>query len=152
MFFCYVPFVTDHHLISKLYSKVNVWSLIFLWGRIQKQSTREACNFIKKVTLAQVFFCEFCEISKNTFSSEHLRWLLLHIFERFISKFNSSSFWGISASITAISHQSHLCTEILRFWNPCCNFLWPTCTSILSGSTYFETLAKRTTLNYFPFL
>ena len=27
----------------------------------------EACKFIKKETLAQVFFCEFCEISKNTF-------------------------------------------------------------------------------------
>ena len=25
------------------------------------------CNFIKKETQAQVFFCEFCEISKNTF-------------------------------------------------------------------------------------
>ena len=25
-------------------------------------------NFIKKETLAQVFSCEFCEISKNTFS------------------------------------------------------------------------------------
>ena len=28
-----------------------------------------ACNFIKKETLAQVFSCEFCEISKNTFSN-----------------------------------------------------------------------------------
>ena len=28
----------------------------------------EACNFIKKEALAQVFFSEFCEISKNTFS------------------------------------------------------------------------------------
>ena len=27
-----------------------------------------ACNFIKKETLAQVIPCEFCEISKNTFS------------------------------------------------------------------------------------
>ena len=27
----------------------------------------ETCNFIKKETLAQVFSCEFCEISKNTF-------------------------------------------------------------------------------------
>ena len=27
----------------------------------------KACNFIKKETLAQVFCCEFCEISKNTF-------------------------------------------------------------------------------------
>ena len=27
----------------------------------------EACNFIKKETLAKVFSCEFCEISKNNF-------------------------------------------------------------------------------------
>ena len=27
-----------------------------------------ACNFIKKETLALAFSCEFCEISKNTFS------------------------------------------------------------------------------------
>ena len=26
-----------------------------------------ACNFIKKETLALMFFCEFCEIFKNTF-------------------------------------------------------------------------------------
>ena len=32
----------------------------------------QACNFIKKETLAQVFFCEFCEIPKNTFFTEHL--------------------------------------------------------------------------------
>ena len=28
----------------------------------------EACNFIKKETLTQVFSCEFLEITKNTFS------------------------------------------------------------------------------------
>ena len=28
---------------------------------------KETCNFIKKVTLAQAFACEFCEISMNTF-------------------------------------------------------------------------------------
>ena len=33
--------------------------------------------FFKKETLAQVFSCEFCEISKNTFPYRHLRWLLL---------------------------------------------------------------------------
>ena len=27
----------------------------------------EDCNFIKKETVAQVFSCEFCEISKNAF-------------------------------------------------------------------------------------
>ena len=37
----------------------------------------KACNFIKKETLEQMFSCEFCEISKNTFFIEHLWWLLL---------------------------------------------------------------------------
>ena len=37
----------------------------------------ETCSFIKKRTLAQVFSCEFCEISKNSFFTEYLRWLLL---------------------------------------------------------------------------
>ena len=27
-----------------------------------------ACNFIEKETVTQVFSCEFCEISRNTFS------------------------------------------------------------------------------------
>ena len=31
----------------------------------------QACNFIKKETLAQVFSCECCEISKNTFFSQN---------------------------------------------------------------------------------
>ena len=35
-------------------------------------SCLKACNFIKKETLAEVFSCEFCEISKNTFFTEHL--------------------------------------------------------------------------------
>ena len=29
------------------------------------------CNFINKETLAQVFSCKFCDISKNTFFTEH---------------------------------------------------------------------------------
>ena len=28
---------------------------------------KEACNFIKKETLAQVFSCEFCEIFKKSY-------------------------------------------------------------------------------------
>ena len=32
----------------------------------------EACNFIEKETLAQVFSCEFFEISKNNIFTEHL--------------------------------------------------------------------------------
>ena len=37
--------------------------------------------FIKKETLAQAFFCEFCEISKNTFSQNTSGRLLLNILE-----------------------------------------------------------------------
>ena len=33
----------------------------------------ETCNFNKKETLAQVFSCEFSEISRNNFCTEHLR-------------------------------------------------------------------------------
>ena len=32
----------------------------------------DACDFIKKETLAQMFSCEFWKISKNTFLTEHL--------------------------------------------------------------------------------
>ena len=31
----------------------------------------QAYNFIKKETMTKVFSCEFCEISKNTFFTEH---------------------------------------------------------------------------------
>ena len=33
----------------------------------------QACNFIKKDTLAQVFSCEFSVVSKNIFFTEYLR-------------------------------------------------------------------------------
>ena len=34
---------------------------------IKLQAEAEACNFIEKKTLTQVFSCEFSKISKNTF-------------------------------------------------------------------------------------
>ena len=39
---------------------------------IDRNLRPKACNFIKKETLAQMFSCEFCEISKNTFFTEHV--------------------------------------------------------------------------------
>ena len=39
----------------------------------------QACNFTRKETPTQVFSCEFCEIFKNIFFMEHLRWLLLNL-------------------------------------------------------------------------
>ena len=51
--------------IHKIHGKTSVPESIFdklqAWG-----------NFIKKETLAQLFSCEFCQISKNTFLTEHL--------------------------------------------------------------------------------
>ena len=54
-----------------------------------------ACTFFKKGTLAQLFFCEFCKISKNTFFTEHRRWLLLNTTRLFMFFwfYQDSSFW-----------------------------------------------------------
>ena len=63
-----------------VYSAI-VYGCVF-FRKIQKQPREKnsqentcrpkACNIIKKETLAQVFSCEFGEISKNTFLTEHL--------------------------------------------------------------------------------
>ena len=46
-------------------------------NHLAKGIQAEACNFIKKEALAQVFSCEFCEFLRTPFLTEHLRWLLL---------------------------------------------------------------------------
>ena len=90
----------------------------------------EACNLLKKGTLAQVFSREFCEISKNMFSTEaaaeHLQttasalssslsFLLLLISPMFVFRSNSKGFKefesGISFSL------SHFCRFYFLF--PC---------------------------------
>ena len=50
----------------------------------------KTCNYIKKETLAQVFTFEICEISKNTFITEHLWWLLLK-YQRMLKHWRSLS-------------------------------------------------------------
>ena len=57
------------------YSRENTCGRVYFLIKLQSS----ACNFIKKETLAQVFSCEFCEISQNNFFTEHLQWLLLYI-------------------------------------------------------------------------
>ena len=42
----------------------------------------EACNFIKKETLAQMFSRKICKIVNNTFV-KHFRWLLLNRYTRY---------------------------------------------------------------------
>ena len=56
--------------VKKLFLKIsqnsqeNTCARVSFLIKLQAQ----ACNFIIKETLAQVFSCEFCEISQNTFS------------------------------------------------------------------------------------
>ena len=52
--------------------------------KISQNSQENTCvgvcltwNFTKTETPTQLFYCEFCEIFKNTFFIKHLRWLLL---------------------------------------------------------------------------
>ena len=59
----------------------------------------QACNFIKKESLAQMFSCEFCEISKNTFSYRtppvaasisHKNSIFIEIYNSFIEPFQTN--------------------------------------------------------------
>ena len=43
-----------------------------LRSNVEKSRGPEVCNFIKRENLAQVFSCEFCEISKNALFTKHL--------------------------------------------------------------------------------
>ena len=46
------------------------------------ENIRARVSFLIKVQawdLAQVYYCEFCEMSKSKFLIEHLRWLLLEV-------------------------------------------------------------------------
>ena len=53
----------------------------------------QACNFINKEILVQVFSCEFCEIFKNTFFTEHLR--------------TTASIWGHWLTCSRLNGYSH---------------------------------------------
>ena len=46
----------------------------------------KACNFIKKETVAQVFSCEFCEISKSTYFTVHV-WMTAPVFSPCLTGF-----------------------------------------------------------------
>ena len=58
--------------ISKISQEITCAGVSFL-----KQLQALAWNFIKKVTLAQVFSSKFCKTFKNTYFTEHFWWLLL---------------------------------------------------------------------------
>ena len=63
--YIYITYVRVTEAVAQRCSVKNVFSEI---SQNSQENSASACNFIKKETLAQVFFYEFWEISKNTFS------------------------------------------------------------------------------------
>ena len=84
-----------------------------------------ACNFIKKGTLAQVFSCEFCEISNNTFSCTTP---LVAAYVKLTRKIPKRRHWRRSVAFIVNLEQIRI------FFRCCCCWLW---TSICRlGITY----------------
>ena len=63
----FAKFTGKHLCESLVFNKVAGLRPTLLKKRLWHRCFPEAFNFTKKETLALVFFCEFCEISKNTF-------------------------------------------------------------------------------------
>ena len=91
---CYLEQSKLHEIIDRKTPDLKFLKLVCTYLKFKKEvylnlcrtsmieifrSSRPACNFNKKETLAQVFSCEFCEICKNTFFTEHFRWQVLDI-------------------------------------------------------------------------
>ena len=75
----------------------------------------EACNFIKKETLAQVFSCEFCEIFKNTFFTERLQVTDSDIRMQVVVIYNlnlSSRFVAINFTFSLLSFHAGACFNV----------------------------------------
>ena len=90
-----------------------------------------ACNFIKKETLAQLFSCEFYEISKNTFFTEHLKETLAQLFSCEFYKISKNTFftehlWAVASDIPTKKHsqleisvgkqKTKMMNELRFFW------------------------------------
>ena len=69
----FVPFI----LSERNFFNICVLSQCILYWILIQKFRSQACNFIKKDFLAQVFSCEFAKFLRTPFFIEHLRWLLL---------------------------------------------------------------------------
>ena len=54
--------------VKKVFLEISQHSQGNTCARVSFSIKLQACNFIGKETLAQVFFCGCCKISKNTYS------------------------------------------------------------------------------------
>ena len=80
---CFLSSFLRSSLPGVFCKKVVVKNFAELTGKQLRQSlffnkvTAAASNFIKKETLAQVFFSAFCKFLRTPFFKKHLWWLLL---------------------------------------------------------------------------
>ena len=65
--------VVQRGSVKKVFLEISQNSHENTCARVAFLLKLQACNFIKKETLAQVFSCEFYEISKSTIFTEHLQ-------------------------------------------------------------------------------
>ena len=72
IYICFLKFPEQHFSRTSINDSESLLDFV----KNTRSSHCGCCNFIKKETLAQVFSCNFCEISKNTFYIKRL-WLLL---------------------------------------------------------------------------
>ena len=64
-------------MMKTIMTEAIAWRCSQKFRRIHKCPRVSFLISYRPKSLAQLFSCEFCEISKNTFFTEHLRWLLL---------------------------------------------------------------------------
>ena len=76
--YCMTEAATRGVLLEKVFLEISQNSQENTCARVSILIKLQASG-LKIETLAQVFSCEFSKISKNTFFTEHLRWLLLGI-------------------------------------------------------------------------
>ena len=67
---CYKSYKCKHKNLFRQFTEAVtrgvLWKKVLLQISQNSQESTCAYNFIKKEILAQMFFCEFCEITKNT--------------------------------------------------------------------------------------
>ena len=71
--------VVRRYSVKKLFLKISQNSQENTCAKSLFFNKVQACNFIKKETLVQMFSFKCCQTSKNTFFIEYLRWLRLYI-------------------------------------------------------------------------
>ena len=64
-----IPTRSSHQRCSIKKVSLEIWDSS---QECQNLFFKKVANFMKKETLARVFSCEFCEISKSTFFTEHI--------------------------------------------------------------------------------